>query len=63
VKVLRLYEGGSSDEDCSKEQLEILYWHLNDIEVILHESCIRGNSPLEPRASNAMPPMADRFSC
>ncbi len=62
VKVLRLYEGGSSDEDCSKEQLEILYGHLNDIAVILRESCVRGNSQLEPRASNAMSPMADRFS-
>ena len=62
VKVLRLYDGGSSDEDCSKEQLEILYGHLDEIEVILRESAIRSNSQLEPRASNAVSPMADRFS-
>jgi hypothetical protein len=41
VKVLRLYDGGSSDEDCSKEQLETLYGHLDEIEVILRESGIR----------------------
>jgi|HubBroStandDraft_2_1064218.scaffolds.fasta_scaffold1442983_1 hypothetical protein len=62
VKVLRLYDGGSSDEDCSKEQLEILYGHLDEIEVILRESGIRSNSQLEPRASNAMSRMVDRFS-
>jgi len=62
VKVLRLYDGGSSDEDCSKEQLETLYGHLDEIEVILRESAIRSNSQLEPRASNAVSPMADRFS-
>jgi hypothetical protein len=62
VKVLRLYDGGSSDEDCSKEQLETLCGHLNEIEVILRESAIRSNSQLEPRASNVVSPMADRFS-
>jgi hypothetical protein len=62
VKVLRLYDGGSSDEDCSEEQLETLYGHLDEIEVILRESAIRSNSQLEPRASNAVSPMADRFS-
>ena len=62
VKVLRLYDGGSSDEDCSKEQLETLYGHLDEIEVILRESGIRSNSQLQPRASHTMSPMADRFS-
>jgi hypothetical protein len=59
VKVLRLYDGGSSDEDCSKEQLETLYGHLDEIEVILRESGIRSNPQLEPRASHAMSPMVD----
>jgi hypothetical protein len=62
VKVLRLHDGGSSDEDCSVEQLAILQAYLREIEVILSESCIRSNSQLEPGASNAMPPMADRSS-
>ena len=62
VKVLRLYNGGSSDEECSGEQLAISHGHLKEIHVMLSESCIQGNSQLEPRKSHAMSPMGDR-SC
>jgi hypothetical protein len=64
VKVLRLYNGGSSDEDCSGEHLAIWHAHLNEIDAILGlvENCLRSNWHFEPRASNAISPMADGSS-
>jgi hypothetical protein len=58
VKVLRLYNGGSTDEDCSREHLATLHCHLYAIDAMLSESCIRSPSPFESRTSDAMLPMA-----
>jgi hypothetical protein len=62
VKVLQLYNGGSSDEDCSREHLAILRSHLKEIEAILSENCSRSDSQFEPRAGDGISPIADRSS-
>jgi hypothetical protein len=62
VKVLRLYNGGSSDEDCSEEHLAILYSHRSEIDAILRENWARSSLRFEPAASGAISRMADSSS-
>ena len=37
IKVLHLLDGGTSDEDCTRDQIALLWSYLNEVDTLIHD--------------------------
>ena len=55
IKVLHLLDGGTSDEDCTRDQVAILWSYLNEVDTLIHDVSEVQGMAATPLTAGALP--------